>query len=156
VLGRFPIHLALACLLDQPDDPWYVASSEPANAKTLDEHGLRFDIEETFLDEKSGGFQLQTSELSTPDALERLLLVAAIATLHLTSLGVSVVQAGRRRWVDTHWDRGLSYLKIGWRWQQQQYLRGWQIFAPFWLDSTPDSAPAIASRRAAFVGHQKG
>ena len=36
-----------------------------------------------------------------------------IATLHLTSLGLGVVQVGKRSFVDTHWDRGLSYLKIG-------------------------------------------
>ncbi len=107
-----PVHLALACLLDSPDDPWFVASDEPTDAKTLGEYGLRFDIEEGFLDEKSGGFQLQTSELSTPKALERLLLIVAIATLHLTSLGAGVVQAGKHRWVDTHWERGLSYLKL--------------------------------------------
>src|SRR6266487_1489083 len=102
---------------------------------------------EAFLDEKSGGFQLQASELSPPEALERLLLIVAIATLHLTSLGVGVVQAGKRRWVDTHWDRGLSYLKLGWRWRQQQYQREWQAFAPFWLDPAPDPFPALASRR---------
>jgi len=54
-----------------------------------------------------------------------------------------------RRWVDTHWDRGLSYLKIGWRWMRQCYRRGWQVFASFWLDPAPDLVPAIASRRAA-------
>ncbi len=142
-----PVHLALACPLNHPDDPWFVGSSEPTDARTLDEYGLRFDIEEAFLDEKSGGFQLQASELSTPEALERLLLIVAIATLHLTSLGVGVVQAGKRRWVDTHWDRGLSYLKLGWRWRQQQYQREWQAFAPFWLDPAPDPFPALASRR---------
>ncbi|SRR6266487_755568 len=99
---------------------------------------------EAFLDEKSGGFQLQASELSPPEALERLLLIVAIATLHLTSLGVGVVQAGKRRWVDTHWDRGLSYLKLGWRWRQQQYQRGWQTFVPFWLDPEPDPLPVPA------------
>jgi hypothetical protein len=108
---------------------------------------LRFDIEETFLDEKSGGFQLQTSELATPEAVERLLLIVAIAILHLTSVGAGVVQAGKHRWVDTHWDRGLSYLKLGGRWQRQQYQREWQTFAPFWLDPLPDPLPALASRR---------
>ena len=29
-----PVHLALACLLDQPDDPWFVASDEPTDART--------------------------------------------------------------------------------------------------------------------------
>src|SRR6266852_1865891 len=150
-----PLSLALACPLDTPDDPWFVASDEPTNAETLDEYGLRFDIEETFLDEKSGGFQLQASELATPEALGRLLLIVAIATLHLTSLGLGVVQAGKRRWVDTHWDRGLSYLKIGGRWRRQQYQRGWQTFAPFWLDPAPDPLPVFASRRAV-VGEKNG
>jgi hypothetical protein len=49
-----PVHLALASLLGQLDDLWFVVSDEPTDAKTLDENGLRFDIEESFLDEKSG------------------------------------------------------------------------------------------------------
>ena len=109
---------------------------------------MRFDIEEGFLDEKSGGFQLQTSELSTPEALERLRLFVAIATLHLTSLGAGVVQAGKHRWVDTHWERGLSYLKLGGRGPRQRYQRGWQTFSPFWLDPLPDPLPVLARARA--------
>jgi hypothetical protein len=143
-----PVSLALACLLGQPEDPWFVVSDEPTDAKTLDEYGLRFDIEESFLDEQAGGYQIHTSELATPEALERLILILAMTTLHLTSLGVGVVQAGKRRFVDTHWDRGLSYLKIGWRWRRQQDQRGWPAFAPFWLDPAPDLFPVLASRRA--------
>ncbi len=101
-----PAHVALACPEDQPDDPWYIASDEPTDLKTLDEYRLRFDIEESFLDEKSGEYQIQTSELATPEALERLILILAIATLHFTNVGVSVVRTKTRRWVDIHWDRG--------------------------------------------------
>jgi hypothetical protein len=151
-----PVSLALACLLEQPDDPWFVVSDEITTAQTLGEYGLRFDIEESFLDEKSGGYQLHTSELATPQALERLILILAIATLHLTSIGAGVVQAGKHRWVDTHWDRGLSYLKLGWRWRQQQYRRGWSAFAPFWLDPPPDPLPALASRRTLVGEHDDG
>jgi hypothetical protein len=124
-----------------------VASSEPTTARTLQEYGLRFDIEETFRDEKSGGYQLQTSRLATPDALERLLLILALATLYLTSLGAGVVQADKWRWVDPHWGRGLSYLQLGWRWRRQQSARGWQAFAPFQLDPAPDPLPLLAPRR---------
>jgi len=144
-----PVHLVVAQPLDAPADPWYSASDELTRRQTLDEYGLRFDIEATFLDDKSGGFQVQTSELQPPEALERLFLVLAVATLHFTSTGVAVVRADVRRWVDTHWDRGLSYFKIGWRWLVQQYRRAWQTFATFWLDPAPDPAPAIASRRQA-------
>ena len=144
-----PVSLALACLLDQPDDPWFVVSDEQTSAQTLDEYGLRFDIKEVFLDEKSGGYQIHTSKLTSPEALERLLLILAVATLHLTSLGVGVVQVGKRRFVDPpHWDRRLSYLKIGWRWRQQQEQRGWQTFAPFWLDPAPDPFPLLAPHQA--------
>jgi hypothetical protein len=38
-----PVHLALTCLLEQPDDPWFVVSDEPTDARTLDEYGLRFE-----------------------------------------------------------------------------------------------------------------
>jgi len=144
-----PTQLVVAQSADAPDDPWYIASDELTSQQTLTEYGLRFDIEETFLDDKSGGFQVQTSELQTPEALERLFLVLAIASLHFTSVGLEVVRADLRRWVDTHWDRGLSYFKIGWRWLVQQYRRAWRVFATFWLDPAPDPAPAIASRRQA-------
>lgn len=142
-----PVHLALAALIDQPDDPWFVVSDEPTDAKTLDEYRLRFDIEETFRDEKSGGYQLQTSRLATPDALERLVLILAVTTLYLTSLGTAVVQADKWRWVDPHWGRGLSYFQLGWRWRRQQTQRGWPAFAPFWLDPAPDPLPLLAPRR---------
>ncbi|MGZ3610738.1 MAG: transposase [Ktedonobacteraceae bacterium] len=144
-----PLHLALALPEDQPDDPWYVVSDEPTDLHTFDEYGLRFDIEETFLDEKSGGFQLESSELATTDAIERLVLILAIATIYFTSIGLGVVKAKARRFVDTHWDRGLSYLKIGWRWLRQCYRRGWQVFTSSWLDPAPDSVPVLPSRRSA-------
>lgn len=147
--GVGPVHLALARPTDQPNDPWYIASDEPTDLRTLDEFGLRFEIEENFLDDKSGGFQVQTNDLQTPEALERLFLILAIATLQCTSIGIGVVRAQVRRWVDTHWDRGLSYLKIGWRWLNQQYRRGWNAFRSFWLDPAPDPEPAHASRRQA-------
>ncbi len=38
-----PAHLALACPFDHPDDPWFIASDEPTDAKTLDEYALRFE-----------------------------------------------------------------------------------------------------------------
>jgi len=31
-----PFHLAMVCPIDQADDPWFVASDEPTDAKTLD------------------------------------------------------------------------------------------------------------------------
>jgi hypothetical protein len=143
-----PVHLALSTLVDRPDDPWFVVSDEPTDARTLEEDGLRFDIEGSFRDEKSGGYQIHTSQLEMPEALERLILIIAMTTLHLTSIGVGVVHAEQRRFVDPHWERRVSYLKLGWRWRRQQEQRGWQAFAPFWLDPDPDPFPVLTPRRA--------
>ena len=149
-----PVHLAVSSPFDYPNDPWFVASDEPASALTLQEYAMRFETESAFLDQKSGGFQLQRSELATPDALDRLLLIIALATLYLTSVGAEVVQAGKHRWVDHHWDCGLSYLQLAARWLRQQEQRGWQSFVPFRLDPAPDPLPVLASRRTA-VGRSR-
>jgi len=133
----------------QKVDPWYVISDEPTDVTTLDEYGLRFDIEENFLDDKSNGFQVEASKLDDASAISRLFLILAVATLHCTSVGVGVVKAKLRRWVDTHWDRGMSYLKIGWKWLRQQYRQDWTTFSPFAIDPAPDPEPAVASRRKA-------
>lgn len=144
-----PCHLALAQLDEPNQDPWLLVSDDFTDLTTFDEYGLRFDLEENFLDDKSNGFQVEASRLDTPAALERLFLVLAIATLHFTSVGVGVVSLKLRRWVDTHWDRGMSYLKIGWSWLRQQSHRSWPRMPAFWLDPTPDPEPAMASRRKA-------
>ena len=87
--------------------------------------GLRFDIEENFLDDKSNGFQLEASLLRSSEALERLCFVLAMTTLYLVSLGTAVVQQGKRRVVDPHWFRGIHYLKIGWKWVSYALSRGY-------------------------------
>jgi len=143
-----PVNIALANPEDD-EDPWYIISDAPTGLSTLDEYALRFDIEEGFLDDKSGGFQVESSKLDDAQAIARLFLVLAVATLHFTSVGVEVVNQKKRRWVDTHWDRGMSYLKIGWNWLRQQFRKKWPVFSPFRLDPKPDPEPAIASRRKA-------
>jgi hypothetical protein len=145
-----PVHIALANP-DPEDEPWYIISDEPTGLTTLDEYALRFDVEEGFLDDKSGGFQVESTKLDDPKAIARLFLVLAVATLYCTSVGGAVVNQKKRRWVDTHWDRGMSYLKIGWRWLRQQFRKNWPALnvPPFGLDPEPDPEPAIASRRKA-------
>lgn len=143
-----PVNIALANPEDD-QDPWYLISDHSTDVVTLDEYARRFDIEEGFLDDKSGGFQLESTKLDDPEALSRLFLVLAVATLHFTSVGCEVAKRKTRRWVDAHWDRGMSYFKIGWQWLRQQFRKNWPILPPFQLDPKPDPEPAIASRRSA-------
>jgi len=108
-----PVPLAVARPLGSAEY-WDVLSDEAAERKTFAEYGLRFDIAENFLEDKSNGFQLEDALMRSAAALERLCLVLAITTLYLVSVGTSVVQQGKRRLVDPHWFRGASYLKMGW------------------------------------------
>ena len=88
----------------------------PPEVETLQEYGLRFDIEENFLDDKSNGFQLESSLIRSAKALERLCFVLAMTTLYLVSVGTDVVKRGKRRLVDPHWFRARAISSIGWKW----------------------------------------
>jgi hypothetical protein len=101
-----PVHVTLGRPSDGPEQ-WQIVSDEPTSIETFAEYGERFQIEEGFLDEKSGLFGLEDSRLRDAASLERLILVLAGATLLLVSEGVQIVQCGDRRHVDPHWQRAL-------------------------------------------------
>jgi hypothetical protein len=145
-----PVYLALAHVqTPNGDQQWAIVSDEPTDLHTFDEYGLRFDLEENFLDDKSAGFQLESSEIRDAGALSRLGLILATATLYLVSTGTAVVHLGWRRLVDPHWQRGLSYFQIGWRWLKHTLANSKILRPSFWLEPGPDPYPVYASKRQA-------
>ena len=82
-----------------------MVSNEPTSVETFGEYGERFQIEEGFLDERSGLFELQASKLRDANRLERLVMVISVATLPLVSEALDVVERGDRRVVHPHWQR---------------------------------------------------
>jgi Transposase DDE domain len=148
--GYGPVHLAMGRPISS-QEYWFVVSDEPTGEKTFEEYGRRFDIEENFLDDKSNGFQLESSLIRSANALERLCCVLAITTLYLVAQGTAVVAQGKRRWVDSHWFRGQSYLKIGWNWVKLALSRGDALIPHLHLSAEADPAPAMASK----IQHQK-
>lgn len=142
------VHLALAKPQGTKED-WLIVSDQPTHVTTFDDYGLRFDIEENFLDDKSNGFQLESSLIRSTDALSRLCLVLAVATLFLVCQGTEVVETGKRRWVDAHWFRGNSYLKIGWKWVRRAFIKGYALITQLRLSPLRDPEPAMASRKQA-------
>lgn len=125
---------------------WAVVSNEPTNLQTFAEYGLRFDIEEAFRDDQSGGWQLQSSKLRSVCVLSRLFFILALATLYVTAQGLEVVHSGRRRWVDPHWFRGNSYFRLGLEWVRSALFQGWQFIRRVIFLSHFDPDPAMASR----------
>jgi hypothetical protein len=104
-----------------------VVSDEPTAVKTVEEDGVRFDIEENCVDDNATGFPLESSLIRSAAALARLCLGLAITTLYLVAQGTEVVQQGNRRWVDPPWWRGQSYLKSGWPWVTLALSRGYKL-----------------------------
>lgn len=127
--GTHRCNLVLATVSGAKDS-WAVATDEPPTLQTLWQYALRFQIEELFLDSKSGAFELTDSRLRSTDSLERLYLVAAVALLYATTQGMAVQLAGWRQQVDPHWRRGLSYLKIGLRWLNGVLHKGRTLLSP--------------------------
>ncbi|MEO1149124.1 MAG: transposase, partial [Cyanobacteria bacterium J06638_22] len=116
---------------------------------TFAQYRLRFDIEESFLDLnlKSNGFNLEASRLRDKVALTQLCGVIALTTLFLVLQGVQVVASGKRRQVDAHWNRGMSYLKLGWNWIRLSITQQFEIEVYRFLSSAPDPQPSLASKR---------
>lgn len=90
-----------------------VMTNQIACRARLREYAKRMSIEQSFRDDKSGGFDLQHAE-----RVNRLLLATAIATLWCHELGEFVLKQGEdfRRQVDPSFQRTLSLFQLGFRW----------------------------------------
>lgn len=126
---------------------WAIASDEITNLQTFQQYGLRFDIEESFLDDQSNGWNVQKSELRSVCSLSRLWFILAVATLYVTAQGVEVVESDKRRWVDTHWFRGNSYFRIGWDWVKTAFFQGWSLIQTVRFLHNLDPCPAKSSQK---------
>ena len=60
---------------------WYILSTELTTIQTFCEYALPFDIEENFLDDKSNGFDLESSRLCSAHAISCLYLILAMITI---------------------------------------------------------------------------
>lgn len=95
-----------------------VMSDQPAGRARLNEYSVRMDMEQSFRDDQSGGFDIEHTRLQHPERLERLLLAVAIATLWCHELGEHVLSEGEacRREIDPGSERELSIFQLGLRW----------------------------------------
>jgi hypothetical protein len=113
-------NLSVTWTTDKNGQPEMVAviSNQMACRARLREYGCRMSIEQSFRDDKSGGFNMEHIQLQHADRIERLLLAMAIATLWCHELGEHVLQQGEaaRRLIDPGPTRELSLFQLGLRW----------------------------------------
>jgi hypothetical protein len=99
---------------------WLVVSDERGGWARCRKYATRCWCEETFRDEKSGGFRWRESRVDEPARATRLLIVIALAMLLCLALGARLVRRGLRRLIDPHATRLLSYFQLGLRWLARQ------------------------------------
>jgi len=115
VLDDIECHLATANV-SMASETWAVLTSEAPCLQTFELYGRRFGgIEPHFKDYKSAGFDITRSNLRDAQALSCLMMMLATATIIAISLAVGVIAQGRRRQIDWHSQRGLSFLQLGLR-----------------------------------------
>lgn len=129
------------------DKRWIIVGDEPTVCKRLPNTVCASqwrNWEESFLDLKSNGFQLEAARLHDKPAPSGLCGVIALVMLFLILQGVEVVESGNRRRVDAQWQHGMSCHKRGWNWICLCLTRQWQIQVCLRLPSAPDPQSAMA------------
>ncbi|MBV6395083.1 MAG: hypothetical protein HFACDABA_00654 [Anaerolineales bacterium] len=105
---------------DKKGEPEMVAiiTDQIACRARLREYGGRMSIEQSFRDDKSGGFDMEHTRLQHAERIDHLLLAIAIATLWCHELGEFVLKQGddSRCQVDPSYKRTLSLFQLGLRW----------------------------------------
>jgi hypothetical protein len=95
-----------------------VITDQIAGRARLPEYNFRMSIEQSFRDDKSGGFDLQHTRLQHAQRIDHLFLAMAIATLWCRELSEFVLKHGEpaRGLVDPTHERTLILFQLGLRW----------------------------------------
>jgi hypothetical protein len=105
---------------DEKGQPEMVAiiTNQIACRVRLREYAGRMGIEQSFRDDKSGGFDLAHTRLQHAQRIDHLLLAMALATLWCHELGEFVLKQGEsaRCLIDPAHERTLSLFQLGLRW----------------------------------------
>lgn len=128
-------HVSVTWTTDEKGKPDMVAiiTDQIACRARLREYSFRMSIEQSFRDDKSGGFDLEHTRLHHAQRIDQLLLAMAIATLWCHELGEFVLKQGEpaRCSVDPSHERTLSLFQLGLRWLQRFLATGLHFLPDF-------------------------
>ena len=118
--AQWQANVSVTWTTDKDGKPAMVAimTNQMACRARLREYAKRMSVEQSFRDDKSGGFDLEHTRLQHAERVNRLLLATAIATLWCHELGEFVLKHGDdfRRLIDPSFQRTLSLFQLGFRW----------------------------------------
>jgi len=110
-----------------------IMTDQTACRARLREYGRRMSMEQSFRDDKSGGFDMEHTRLQHAERIDHLLLAIAIATLWCHELGEFVLKQGdnSRYQVDPAHKRTLSLFQLGLRWLKRILSTGFHFLPDF-------------------------
>jgi hypothetical protein len=109
-------HLTMTVHWDQEEaEPLCLISTLAVEEAPHCIYQMRFWIETLFGQQKSRGFALHRTQMTTPEHIDRLLLAIAIATCLTLGLGTHLVIINQTKRVDRADRRDLSLFQLGWR-----------------------------------------
>ncbi len=118
--AKLQTHVSVTWTTDQNGNSEMVAiiSKQQACRARLREYSRRMSIEQSFRDDKSGGFDLEHTRLQHAKRVDHLLLAVAMATLWCHELGEFILKQGddARSQVDPSHTRTLSLFQLGLPW----------------------------------------
>lgn len=130
---KLQTNVSVTWTTDEKGQPEMVAiiTNQIACRARLREYTTRMSIEQSFRDDKSGGFDLEHTRLQHAQRIDHLLLALAIATLWCHELGEFVLKQGEsvRCWIDPAHERTLSLFQLGLRWLKR-FLATSLLFLP--------------------------
>lgn len=133
--AKWQANVSVTWTTDKDGQPEMVAvmTNQIACRARLREYTKRMGIEQSFRDDKSGGFDLEHTRLQHAQRVNRLLLATAIATLWCHELGEFVLKHGDefRRQVDPSFQRTLSLFQLGLRWLKRSLATAIQLLPAF-------------------------
>jgi len=124
--GKASHRVNLVTVWDRKEsEPWLLITNLPEAEKVREIYAERFWIEEMFSDHKSRGLNLESTRLTDPDRIERLLVAVTLAYLWIMEVGALVVNNGQWRQVDNRGaSRSVSLCQIGLRWLKERQNLG--------------------------------
>jgi Transposase DDE domain len=132
---KLQTNVSITWTADAKGQPEMVAiiTDQIACRARLREYGYRMSIEQSFRDDKSGGFDLEHTRLQHAQRIDHLLLAMAIATLWCHELGEFVLKQGEsaRGLVDPAHERTLSLFQLGLRWLKRILATGLHFLPDF-------------------------
>lgn len=133
--AKLQTNVSVTWTTDQTGEPEMVAiiTNQIACRARLREYGGRMSIEQSFRDDKSGGFDMEHTRLQHAERIDHLLLALAIATLWCHELGEFVLKQGddSRSQVDPAYKRTLSLFQLGLRWLKRVLATGFHCLPDF-------------------------